>query len=128
MKYSIAIFSISSGVLVIAYWLIFFLIRVPEGGLIEMSFHLYAEFATSVILLVSGIMLLGNRKHSVETNMGGLGMLVYSTLTSAGLHGQNGDTIMMIIFLVLFVLAVSAICGHYYSHNFLHDQANDPIE
>ncbi len=115
MKKAIAFFSILTGISVIAMWTVLLINRTPEEGIIALGFHLYAEFAMAVVLLVSGFMLFGNKRFSVETNMGGLGMMVYSTLNAAGYYGQKGEQSMMVMFIILFVLAVLAICGHYYS-------------
>jgi hypothetical protein len=114
MKKAIAIFSILTGIAVIAMWTVLLVKGTPEEGIIALGFHLYSEFAMAVVLLVSGVMLFGNKRFSVETNMGGLGMLVYSTLNAAGYYGQKGEQPMMIMFIILFALAVLAICGHYY--------------
>ena len=114
MKKLISIYSILIGIAVIGMWIMILTSQpVPEGK-IELSFHLYAEFAMAVVLLVSGVMLYSGKKFSRMTNMGGLGMLVYSTINAAGYYGQKGDNGMMIMFIVLAVLSIGAICGHYY--------------
>lgn len=113
MKKAIAIFSILTGISVIAMWSVLLMKGTAEEGNIALGFHLYSEFAMAVVLLVSGFMLFGKKRFSVETNMGGLGMLVYSTLNAAGYYGQKGEQTMMIMFIILFVMSVLAICGHY---------------
>ncbi len=113
-KKLIAIYSILIGLAVIGMWTVILLTReIPEGKL-ELSFHLYAEFAMAIICIVSGFMMLGNKKFSRLTNMGGLGMVTYSTINAAGYYGQREDKPMMVLFIVLAVLTITAICGHYY--------------
>lgn len=113
MKKIVAAYSLIMGIAVLGIWTVLLASGpVPEGKT-ELGFHLYSEFAMAIILIVSGIMLLKKRHFAVETNMGGLGMLVYSTLNAAGYYGERGDKPAMIIFIVLFILTVFAICGHY---------------
>lgn len=113
MKNYIAIYSILIGLAVIGMWAVILTSKeLPEGKL-ELAFHLYAEFAMAVICLVSGVMMLRNKKFSRLTNMGGLGMVTYSTINAAGYYGQKGDQGMMVLFIVLAVLTILAISGHY---------------
>jgi len=74
-----------------------------------------SEFAMAVICLVSGIMLLKNMKFARMTNMAGLAMVVFSTINAAGYYGQKGETPMMVMFIVMAVVSIAVICGHYYS-------------
>lgn len=114
MKKIIALFSIVIGIAVLGMWTFLLVSGVPGEGVIALSFHLYAEFAMAIVLIVSGIYLWKNLRFAVETNMGGLGMLVYSTLNAAGYYGQKEEQTMMIFFIILFALATAAISGHYY--------------
>jgi hypothetical protein len=106
-------FSIVMGIAILVSWTLILLQGSLPEGKIELGFHLYAEFAVAVICLVSGIMLLKDKPYATETNMGGLGMLVYSVLNAAGYYGQQGDKGMTAVFIGLFVLSVTAICLHY---------------
>jgi heme A synthase len=64
MKNYIAIYSILIGLAVIGMWAVILTgQKLPEGNL-ELAFHLYAEFAMAVICLVSGVMMLRNKKFS----------------------------------------------------------------
>lgn len=113
MKKAIAAFSIVTGLSVIGMWTSLLISGAATEGPVALGFHLYSEFAMAIVLLVSGIMMFGSRKDAAITNMGGLGMLVYSALNAAGYFGQKGDTGMMAFFIVIFCLAVSSICIHY---------------
>jgi hypothetical protein len=113
MKKLIGVFSIVTGISVLAMWVCLLATGATVEGPIALGFHLYSEFAMAIVLLVSGIMLFSKRTSAPITNMGGLGMMVYSTLNAAGYYGQKGDTAMMIFFVVLFCLAVGAISLHY---------------
>ncbi|MBN2481835.1 MAG: hypothetical protein JXB19_08855 [Bacteroidales bacterium] len=113
MKKTVGIYSLIIGISVICIWLvILFSSSVPEGK-IELGFHLYAEFSMAAVCLVSGFMMLINKPLSVETNIGGMGMVVYSCLNAAGYYGQNGSTSVMILFILLFLTTVGAICIDY---------------
>ena len=113
MKNYIAIYSILLGLAVIGMWaMILATQELPEGKL-ELAFHLYAEFAMAVICLVSGVMMLKGMKFARMTNMGGLGMVTYSTINAAGYYGQKDDKPMMTLFIVLAILTIGAICLHY---------------
>lgn len=113
IRKTIGIYSILLGISVIATWAVILPSGTIAEGRIELGFHLYAEFAMAVICLVSGVMLLNNRPFAVETNMGGLGMVTYSVLNAAGYYGERGETSAMIVFIILFVLTVTAISLHY---------------
>ncbi len=113
MKRIIAFYSLIMGLAVLGIWTMLLTSGTIPEGKTELGFHLYAEFALAIILLVSGIMLLKGKPFAVETNMGGLGMLVYSTLNAAGYYGERGDKTAMTLFVTLFILTVVAICGHY---------------
>jgi amino acid permease len=64
------------------------------------------------LCLVSGILMLGNKPKSRLLNILGLGMVIYSVLNAAGYYGEKNETLMMIIFLVLFILTSVAIILH----------------
>ncbi len=113
MKKAIAVFSIVTGLSVIIMWTFLLVSGAATEGPVALGFHLYSEFAMAIVLLVSGIMLFGSRKDAAITNMGGMGMLVYSSLNAAGYYGQKGDTGMLVLFTAIFCLAVGAICIHY---------------
>jgi hypothetical protein len=114
LKKLISFYSILIGIAVIGMWIVILVTQPVAEGVIELSFHLYSEFAMAVVLLVSGVMMLYSKKFARMTNMGGLGMLVYSTINAAGYYGEKGDQDMMVMFMVLAVLSIGAICGHYY--------------
>ncbi len=115
MKKIIAIYSFILGIAVIVMWINILLTQDLPEGMLELGFHLYAEFAMAIICLVSAVMLWRNKRFAVETNMGGLGMAVYSVVNAAGYYAQRGGNQIMILFIIIFVLTVLAICGHYFS-------------
>jgi hypothetical protein len=113
MKKRIAYFSIFLGLVVIGMWLNLLM----KGSISErptaIGFHIFVEFVMAVICLVSGTMMIRNKPYSIETNMLGMGMVVYSTLNAAGNYGQQGQKPMMMIFLLICVLAVFTIIGDF---------------
>lgn len=114
MKKTVGIYSILLGFAVLAMWGFLIIQGDIEEGLIEMGFHLYAEFIMAVILIVSGFMMLGKRPLSVETNMTGHAIVVYSVLNAAGYYGQRGEWSMVVFFIVLFLLSVAVITSDTY--------------
>lgn len=109
MKKIIAVYSLMLGISVLAMWTVLLTGGAVTQGTIETGFHLYAEFIMAVICIVSGGLMLANRPLSVETNIAGHAMVVYSVLNAAGYYGEKGNLTMMYVFLTLFVLSVSAI-------------------
>ncbi|MFQ6012115.1 MAG: hypothetical protein ACE5LS_00505 [Thermoplasmata archaeon] len=75
----------------------------------EIAFHLAAEFATAILLVVVGAaLLLGTQRARILSPLA-LGMLLYTVVNSAGFYAQRDNLGMVTMFMALVVLTVMAI-------------------
>lgn len=107
----VAVYAIVVGVFMIGFW--GFLVATGEAELRErpwdMRLHLTAEFATAVLLLVSGAgSFVGLPGISVLAPLA-LGMLLYTVINSPGFYAGKGNWPMVVMFAVLTVLTAAAI-------------------
>ena len=84
----------------------------PPEGETEMTFHLFSEFLMATICIVSGILLLKNIYLGKPLNFLGFGMVIYSSLNAAGYYGELCNSPMVIMFIVIFLLSMTAIFLH----------------
>lgn len=89
--------------------------NVPEikSEPLRITFHLFSEFATAGMLLISGIGLLAKRVWAEKLFMISAGALLYSALNAAGYYGQNPG--MMIMFFMIFLSGVLFIIQYFHS-------------
>ena len=107
-----SIFAIVVGIGMIAMWSVSYLSKqIPELETepIRIKFHLTAEFATAIILLVAGIGMITNQDWAVSTYLVAMGMLLYTVIVSPGYFAQKGQWAYVGMFAVIFVLAVVSI-------------------
>jgi hypothetical protein len=111
MQYT-AIFSIFVGVLMIGQW-IFSLVsrKVPEivTETRAIGFHLAAEFLTAAVLIIAGIALLAQSLLGYPLALLALGMLVYTSINSAGYFAQRGQWLVVMMFGGILILAFASI-------------------
>lgn len=108
----IGYYSVFTGISVIALWIMILLKgNLPEGQ-IELSFHLVSEFLMALLCLASGILVIKKIRTGAILNIAALGMVVYSVLNAAGYYGERGDTAMMVMFIVILLLTLSALVLH----------------
>ena len=111
MQYT-AIFSILVGVLMIGQWIFSLASRkVPEivTETRAISFHLAAEFITATVLIIAGIALLTQSLLGYPLALLALGMLVYTSINSAGYFAQRGQWLMVMMFGGILILAFASI-------------------
>jgi hypothetical protein len=103
MKYP-AWYGIVVGCLMIVQWIL----SIVSGGVPELQsepwrigFHLAAEFATAIMLIIGGIAALRSAAWSRTVLLIGLGMVIYSEIVSPGYFAQLGGWAMVGMFLVL---------------------------
>lgn len=100
------------GVLMIAQW-VFFIVagQVPELQTepLRIAFHLAAEGATAVLLLIAGVGLLRARPWSRGVGLVAFGSLVYTSIVSPGYFAQLGQWPLVAMFAALLALAVAFI-------------------
>jgi hypothetical protein len=111
MKFS-AWFSIVVGILMFGQWGFFLAVgAVPELQTepIAIAFHLAAEFATALCLLVGGIALLRGAAWAKNLSLFAAGMLAYTVIVSPGYFAQLGQWPLVGMFAVLLVLDVVSV-------------------
>lgn len=87
-----SIFAIVVGIGMIAMWSVSYLSRqIPEleSEPIRLKFHLVAEFATAIILLLAGFGLITNQVWAVSVYLVAMGMLFYTVIVSPGCFAQK---------------------------------------
>ncbi len=102
-------YSLSVGLLMMAQWTFFLATdNVPElrTEAIRVSFHLAAEAATALALIVSGRALLMHRPWGRRLLLVSLGLLIYTVIVSPGYFAQRGQWPLVGMFAVLLLLAV----------------------
>ena len=100
------------GLLMCGQWTFFLATgQVPELRTepFRIYFHLAAESATAISLLTGGIALLTNRSWAMAVYLVAAGMLLYSVIVSPGYFAQLGQWAFVVMFAVLFALALGSI-------------------
>jgi hypothetical protein len=107
-----SVFALVVGIGMIGQW-IFFLAtdQVPELRTepLRIRFHLAAEFATAIALLVGGIALLTDQAWARWVYLLALGMLLYTLIVSPGYFAQKGQWAFVGMFAVVLLLALVSI-------------------
>ena len=108
-KKACSIYVIVVGILMFLMWS-FFLINgmVPELETkpAEIALHLFAEFATALLLIFAGVLALKSSPHAKWIYPLSIGMLIYTLIVSPGYYIQSGDYLFVAMFAVLFVLSI----------------------
>jgi len=105
-------YAILVGILMVAQWTFFLATgSVPEVQTepIRLAFHLAAEFATAICLIVAGGAALRSKPWSRSFLLAALGMLVYTVIVSPGYFAQQGQWPLVVMFGILLVLALFSI-------------------
>lgn len=105
-----SIFSLFCGVSMLVVWGIL----LGTGQVVELQtepfgtiFLLAAEFLTALSLLIGGFGLLARKNWGLRADLAALGMLLYCTVFSIGVFGQQGNIPATSFFIV--IAAVAAI-------------------
>lgn len=113
LSYSIAVAAFD-GIALIGLWaMLLFRHAVPElnAGLPSIRFHIAAELSTAVILLIGALSLAAADTPTARLVVAvGLGAITYSTVNSPGYYADQGNRPLVLMFGVLAVIAVVAIC------------------
>lgn len=75
---------------------------------LAIGFHLVAELATAVALILAGIGLLRCASRALPVTLLALGMLLYTVINSAGYFAEQGVWVMVGMFGVLLILTLLA--------------------
>ncbi|MFN2113524.1 MAG: hypothetical protein ACK2TT_10430 [Anaerolineales bacterium] len=111
MKFA-AIFSILVGVGMIAQWTMSYLShQIPELKTepIRIGFHLAAEMATALCLIVSGTALLLGANWAVSCFLVAAGMLFYTSIVSPGYFAQQGQWGWLAMFSAIIILMIISL-------------------
>ena len=76
---------------------------------IRISFHLAAEFATAICLIVCGVALLRGAPWAKNMTLFSAGMLAYTTIVSPGYFAERGQWPLVGMFAVLLKLDVVSV-------------------
>jgi hypothetical protein len=76
---------------------------------IRIRFHLAAEFATAIALIVGGLGLLTEQVWGRQVYLIAMGMLLYTVIVSPGYFAQKGEWPMVGMFAVVLILALVGI-------------------
>jgi hypothetical protein len=73
---------------------------------IAISMAITSDFLTAAVLFAAGFGLFKNNEWAGKVLLLAMGFLFYSVINAAGLYGQRGDITFIIMFAVIFILAV----------------------
>ena len=107
-----AIFSIIVGAGMIGQWAIAYLSKqIPELETepIRIWFHIAAEMATAILLIVGGIGMLAQTNWSRNIFLISMGMLFYTAIVSPGYFAQKGQWAWLGMFSAIIILGVVSI-------------------
>ena len=102
-------FAIFVGLLMLIQWTFFLATgQTPEvqTAPLELSFHLAAEAATALALIISGLALMRELPWSRKAALVAYGMLAYTVMVSPGYFAQRGEWPMVVVFALLLALTV----------------------
>ena len=107
-----SIFAIAVGLGMIVQWTLSYVSKqIPELETepIRIGFHIAAEMATALVLIVGGIGLLTQKPWAAILYPIAIGMLFYTAIVSPGYFAQRGTWIWVLIFAVLILLAIVSV-------------------
>ena len=116
LKYT-AYYCVFIGFAVIALWIMLLAAGDLPEGKTALAFHIASEILMAVVCIFSGVAIIKQLPYSKRINIAGLGMMLYSVLNAAGYYGQQNEFLIMGMFIVLFVLTLTAFLPHLNSRN-----------
>ena len=105
-------FAIIVGLGMITQWVMSFIKeQIPELRTepIRIWFHIAAEMATAVMLIVGGVGLRTGWPPAPTVHVVSVGMLLYTAIVSPGYFAQRGRWIWAVVFAMLIMLAVVSL-------------------
>jgi hypothetical protein len=100
------------GLLMTAVWIVLLATgQVPELGTqpLAIKFHLFAEFITAFLLVVTGVGLLKKPERWQRRYLLAAGMLLYSIINAAGYFLQQGQQSIVVVFIVFLACTFTSI-------------------
>jgi hypothetical protein len=107
-----AVFAIVVGFGMIAMWTVSYLSKqIPEleSEPIRIKFHLAAEFATAVVLIIAGVGLFARLDWAVSAYLVAMGFLFYTVIVSPGYFAQKGQWGYVVMFAVILILGIVSL-------------------
>ena len=107
-----ALFALLVGIGMIAMWMVsYFTGQIPEleSEPIRIKFHLAAEFATAVVLIISGVGLFARPDWAVSAYLVAMGFLFYTVIVSPGYFAQKGQWSYVVMFGIIFILGLLSL-------------------
>jgi hypothetical protein len=107
-----AVFAIVVGAGMIGMWTFLYVSRqIPELETepLRIGFHIAAEMATGIALIIGGLGLLTDRTWGEPVALVSLGMLLYTVIISPGYYAQKGVWSFVGMFAIIFVLALASV-------------------
>ena len=107
-----AIYAIIVGIMIIFLWGVLILTdQVPEfeDEPMRILFHIVGELLTAIALITSGFGLALNKKWGFSLYLVAVGMLSYTIVVSPGYYAQQGESIFVGMFVVLWIITVTLI-------------------
>jgi len=109
MKKAIGIYSVVLGIGIIALWsMLLATNNVPELNTEPwaIAFHLVAEMGMGLLAVLSGILIINNKKCGGLIYLVSSGVVIYAVINSSGYYANLGQWGMVIMFAVVFVLSL----------------------
>jgi len=107
-----ALFAIVVGVGMIAQWTMSYLAdQIPELETepIRIGFHIAAEMATAVLLIIGGVALLLRTAWGRDVSLIAFGMLFYTAIVSPGYFAQKGQWAWLGMFAAIISLGLVSV-------------------
>lgn len=119
VKKAVAAYSSIIGFFMLIFWAALLLTnQVPlEEQPWALGFHLAGEISTAILLVIAGLGLFLEKNWSKILAPMALGMLLYTVIVSPGYYAELGNMPMVIMFIVLIALTVTAIIGLFKASN-----------
>lgn len=111
----VAIYSILIGLFMIGFWVSAILKNlVPsEEKPWAITFHIFAELSTAILLIISGVGLSLGSEWARTLSFLALGLLLYTVINSPGYYAQKNNLPMVAMFIILIILTAIATIAQF---------------
>ena len=109
LRRTAAIYAIIVGIAMIGVWsrdLLTGQVSELSTEPIAIILTIVAEYLTAIVLIISGFGLIKKRSWGFKAFLLSIGFLLYSVMSAAGYFGQKGESVMLGMMVVIFILAV----------------------
>jgi len=109
LRRTAAIYAIIVGIAMIGVWsrdLLTGQVSELSTEPIAIILTIVAEYLTAIVLIISGFGLIKKRSWGFKAFLLSMGFLLYSVMSAAGYFGQKGESVILGMMVVIFILAV----------------------